>query len=205
MAAAPRCSRRRDSPNDYDGIIAGAPAFRFQEFVPWTVGVHRMQTEKSSDAGGLAGDGRCIPRGLRCLGRCRGRCDQRSAVYVRATSIDVGALCSAKTANQTEGCLTAGQIETARSVYGDVARTPTGTYCRPGCRPAPRPRGTGDSGCFPNEAFGGESVLAGVGEILTLTMRHTPDFDVESFRPRHGPGGDRRCHVAHGRRHVRLE
>ena len=30
-------------PADYDGIIAGAPAFRFHEFLPWMVAVHNLQ------------------------------------------------------------------------------------------------------------------------------------------------------------------
>ena len=30
-------------PDDYDGILAGAPAFRFQEFVPWMIGGARLQ------------------------------------------------------------------------------------------------------------------------------------------------------------------
>ncbi len=27
-------------PNDYDGIVAGAPAFRFEEFMPWMLGAY---------------------------------------------------------------------------------------------------------------------------------------------------------------------
>ena len=30
-------------PQDYDGIIAGAPAFRLQEFFPWTLNAQRAQ------------------------------------------------------------------------------------------------------------------------------------------------------------------
>ena len=31
-------------PDDYDGIIAGAPAFRFQEFASWMIAMHRLQS-----------------------------------------------------------------------------------------------------------------------------------------------------------------
>ena len=31
-------------PANYDGIIAGAPAFRYQEFLPWMIAMHRAQT-----------------------------------------------------------------------------------------------------------------------------------------------------------------
>ena len=32
-------------PNDYDGIIAGAPVFRFQEFMPWAIAAAKKQSD----------------------------------------------------------------------------------------------------------------------------------------------------------------
>ena len=40
-------------PEDYDGIIAGAPAFRFQEFMAWMVAVGRKQAANPLDRAAL--------------------------------------------------------------------------------------------------------------------------------------------------------
>ena len=36
---------------------------------------------------------------------------------------------------------------------------------------------------LPSDALGGESIIAGIGEMLTLLMRHDPTFDVADFDP----------------------
>ena len=85
-------------------------------------------------------------------------------------------------AGQTEGCLTAGQIETARFVYGDMTDA-DGNVLSPGVPPGAEAAGDWRFWMLPNEAFGGESVLSGVGELLSLMMRDTPDFDIDAFDP----------------------
>ncbi len=166
-------------PDDYDGIIAGAPAFRFQEFVSWTVGVHRMQTSNP-----------LTPDALRVMDDAsRAACDSLDGVedgvindprLCTSDVFDVGALQCA--AGQTEGCLTAGQIETARFVYGDMTDA-DGNVLSPGVPPGAEAAGDWRFWMLPNEAFGGESVLSGVGELLSLMMRDTPDFDIDAFDP----------------------
>ena len=166
-------------PDDYDGIIAGAPAFRFQEFVPWTVGIHRAQTRSPLD-----------PAALRVLDDAsRHACDALDGVEDGVINdprlctpevYDVGALLCAD--GETEGCLTAGQVETARTVYADMVDA-DGSVVSPGVPPGAEAAGDWRFWMLPNEAFGGESVLAGVGEMLTLMMRHEPDFDLVAFDP----------------------
>ena len=93
-------------PNDYDGIIAGAPVFRFQEFMPWTIAVDRAQTANPLDADAL-----------QVLDKTtREACDADDGVEDGVIadplncSFDLDALeCGA---GQTSGCLSAGQIKT---------------------------------------------------------------------------------------------
>ena len=166
-------------PNDYDGIIAGAPAFRFLEFIPWTVGVHRAQDQHP-----------LTPDSLRILDDAsRAACDLLDGVEDGVINdprlctpdvFDVGAL--ACSSGETEGCLTPGQVETARFTYADVVDA-DGNILSPGVPPGAEAAGDWRFWMLPNEAFGGESVLAGVGELLTLMMRHDPTFDIEAFDP----------------------
>ena len=167
-------------PDDYDGIIAGAPAFRLQEFVPWTVGVHRMQVRNplTPDALRVMDDAsRAACDGLD--GGVAGRGHQRPALCT-SDVYDVGCLQCARV--RPKAALTAGQVETARFVYGDMTDA-DGNVLSPGVPPGAEAAGDWRFWMLPNEAFGGESVLSGVGELLTLMMRHTPDFDVEAFDP----------------------
>ncbi|MCY4013062.1 MAG: tannase/feruloyl esterase family alpha/beta hydrolase [Gammaproteobacteria bacterium] len=166
-------------PNDYDGIIAGAPVFRFEEFVPWAVGVHRVHSKNP-----------LTPDALRVLDNAsRKACDGLDGVedgvindprLCTSEVFDAGALLCED--GETDGCLTAGQIDTARFVYADMTDA-DGNVLSPGVPPGAEAAGDWRFWMLPNEAFGGESILAGVGELLTLMMRHTPGFDVEVFDP----------------------
>ena len=84
-------------PEDYDGIIAGAPAFQFQEFVPWVIGVARKQAENPLDRAAL----QVLDDASRAA------CDATDGVIndPRVCNVDLDALACAD--GQTEGCLTA--------------------------------------------------------------------------------------------------
>ena len=167
-------------PQDYDGIIAGAPAFRFQEFVPWMVAMHRAQQANP-----------LTPEALRVLdGASREACDLIDGVEDGVIDdprkctpdvFDVGALECA--AGQTEGCLTAGQVETARAVYADMVDA-DGNVLSPGVPPGAEAAGDWNIWMLPSDAMpGAGSIVEGVGDMLTLLMRHDPTFDLETFDP----------------------
>ncbi len=163
-------------PDDYDGIIAGAPAFTFQEMIPWMVGMHRAQTANP-----------LTPDALKVLDDAsRESCDLLDGVEDGVVGdplrceMDLPALRCAE--GQTEGCLTAGQIETARAVYADMVDG-AGRVLSPGVPPGAEAGGDWRFWMLPNEQFGGDSVIAGIGEMLSLLMREDPTFDLDAFDP----------------------
>ena len=166
-------------PNDYDGIVAGAPAFRFEEFMPWMLGAYRMQSANPLTNASLV----LLDKASRTV------CDLIDGVEDGV--INDPRLCTAEVfdlddllcdAGQTDGCLSAGQIETARYVYGDVLDA-EGNVLSPGVPPGAEAAGDWRFWMLPNDAFGGEPVIGGIGEILTLLMRHDPTFDIDAFDP----------------------
>ncbi len=166
-------------PGDYDGIIAGAPLFRFEEFVPWAIAVHRAH-EKAP----LTKDA------LRVLDEAsRNSCDHLDGV--RDGVINDPRLCTAEHFDLDElacrggarsDCLTKGQIETARVVYGEM-RDDEGNLVSPGVPPGAEARGDWAAWQLAREVMGGESIISGIGEMFTLIMRHDPTFDLETFDP----------------------
>jgi hypothetical protein len=169
-------------PDDYDGIIAGAPAFRFQEMTPWMVGAGRMQqanplTKESlqllDDASKTACDGLDgIKDGVIDDPR---RCTE--------DLFDIDAL--ACTTGQREGCLTRGQIETARYMYSDVVDA-NGHVISPGVMPGAEAAGDWTFWMLPNEILSGydtQSLISEVGRSLEDLKRHDPDFDLDKFDP----------------------
>lgn len=118
-------------PQDYDGIIAGAPAFKFQEFNPWTLHVHRAQQANPLDH-----------ESLKILGAAsRKSCDLLDGVedgvindprQCTADKFDLTKLECRQ--GQTSGCLTAAQIETARTMYTDLVDS-DGAVLSPGVMP----------------------------------------------------------------------
>ena len=166
-------------PNDYDGIIAGAPAFRFQEFVPWMLGVYRMQSANPLTADAL----------VTLDNASRMACDLLDGVEdgvignpLQCTDehFDLDALRCAE--GETEGCLSAGQIETARYVYADMTDD-AGNVLSPGVPVGAEAAGDWRFWMQPNQLFNGASVISSMNEMLALIMRHDPTFDVEEFDP----------------------
>ena len=160
-------------PEDYDGIIAGAPVFRLQEFLPWMIAVHARQEAHPLDKEAFA----VLDDASRTT------CDALDGVEdgvindPRICEVDVDALvCEA---GQTEGCLTAGQAETARFIYGDLVDA-DGNVLSPGVPPGAEAQG--DWGSW---LLGGELVPGGLGEMLrgnlALHLRHDPTFDAAEF------------------------
>ena len=166
-------------PANYDGIIAGAPAFRYQEFLPWMIAMHRAQT-----ANPLTVDA------LRVLDNAsRSACDALDGVEDgviddprRCTEdvFDLDAL--ACSGGQAEDCLTPGQIETARAVYGDLVDA-DGNVVSPGVPPGAEAAGDWTLWMLPTEQLGGNSIISQIGEDLKLLMRHDATFDLAAFDP----------------------
>ena len=167
-------------PDDYDGIIAGAPAFRFQEFVPWMVAMERAQRANP-----------LTTESLRLLDDAsRDACDMLDGIEdgviddPRKCTPDVFDVSKLEcAAGQDTGCLTAGQVETARAVYADLVDA-EGNLLSPGVPPGAEAAGDWAFWMLPNDAIpGADSVVGGVGEMLTLLMRHDPAFDLAAFDP----------------------
>ena len=161
-------------PDDYDGIIAGAPLFHFQEFLPWMVAVHDLQDAHPLDKAAFTV----------LEDASRAACDALDGVEdgvindPRGCEVDVDALVCA--AGQDQGCLTPGQADAARFIYGDMVDA-EGNVLTPGV-----PAGAESFGDWGLWLLGG-GPAANIGETLRemvgILMRHDPTFDVAEFDP----------------------
>ena len=165
-------------PEDYDGIIAGAPAFWFQEFVPWMVAVGRKQAANPLDRAAL-----------QVLDDAsRNACDAMDGIEdgvindPRLCAVDVDALTCAD--GESEGCLSAGQAETARFIYGEM-NDAEGNLLSPGVPPGAEAAGDWGGWILPNETLAGGDTIVGdlIPEMLTFLMRHDPTFELANFDP----------------------
>ena len=166
-------------PNDYDGIVAGAPVFRFLEFMPWAVTMGRAQKAAPLTEEAL----------VLLDNASREACDLldgvEDGVIGDPMQCDVetflpGLACAE---GESEGCLSAAQVETARVVYGDVVDA-DGNVISPGVPPGAEAAGDWRAWLLPNEQMaGGDSIVGLVGEMLTLLMREDPTFDLAEFDP----------------------
>ena len=95
----------------------------------------------------------------------------------RLCEVDVDALVCAQ--GQQQGCLTAGQAETARFIYGGMVDA-EGNVLSPGVPP-----GAESQGDWGSWLLGGEVVPGGLGNMLrgnlATHMRHDPTFDAAEF------------------------
>jgi len=116
-------------PDDYDGILAGAPANNWTRLMHATVDV---------TVAGLDSAGRLAPDGLQMLNRAvLSACDKLDAVEdgvledPRQCRFDPASL-QCKPGSAPGTCLTAGQIATVRRVYGGPRDLRTGAQLYPG-------------------------------------------------------------------------
>lgn len=175
-------------PDDYDGIIAGAPAFRFLEMTPWMMGAGRAHAEHPLTQDSL----------LLLDNASREACDALDGVEDGVINdprectkehFDVTRLqCRV---GQTEGCLTAGQIKTAQYVYEDV-EDGQGNVVSPGVFPGGEAGGDWAFWALPANMpaelaggadFGTTSIVAGVGQMITTLKRFDSSFDISDFDP----------------------
>lgn len=130
-------------PNDYDGVLAGAPAFRFQEFVPWMIGGARLQAKHPLTV-----------ESFQLLGKAsREACDALDGVEDGV--IDDPTKCTADVFDLNALQCPPDSTETASprasfrppATCTKTSSTRTATSFRPACPRAPRTRATGRPGC----------------------------------------------------------
>ena len=169
-------------PDDYDGIIAGAPLFQFLEFLPWAIAGSRKQA-----AGPLT------TASLGLLDRnSRNACDAIDGVAdgvindPRECSLDKLALdelqCKSKPGDD---CLTEQQLETARYMYEGLVDN-NGKVLSPGVMPGAESAGDWAMWMLPNELLGAGaslSLIDGMTPYLDMLMRRIPEFDIDTFDP----------------------
>ena len=163
-------------PEDFDGIIAGAPAMAWSETSPWGLAVDRWQSENplSVDA-------------LQLLDTASIRaCDMLDGVAdgvigdPRQCSVDLLDLRMLQCdSGKSEGCLTESQIETAHAIYAGVSDG-DGRILSPGVLPGAE--AAGDWLMWVVGALGTQpaSELMGKGNIENLYYRN-PIFSIDEF------------------------
>ena len=168
-------------PEDFDGIIAGAPAMAWSETSPWGLAVERWQSENPLTAAALE-----------LLDEAStGACDMLDGVAdgvigdPRQCSVDMLNLEALQCdSGETEGCLTEGQIRTAHAIYSGV-RDEEGRVLSPGVMPGGEAEDewlfwvVGTPGAPP------ATELMGTGNIQNLYDRK-PGYQIDQFDLVHG-------------------
>lgn len=173
-------------PDDFDGIVAGAPVFQIvREFLLWTTVVYRAQRTHPLEKEQLS-----------LLGNAsRAACDELDGVQdgvindPRECTLDrfdpADLLCS--TNQNSEACLSEGQLETVRTHYRGVVDS-DGNVLSPGLLP-----GAEDAGDWAMYGLSG-GVIPTTGEKLTTSINELasvgqlrywvykdPDYDPDQF------------------------
>ena len=164
-------------PHDYDGIIAGAPAIRFEEFAPWMMGGARQQAKAP-----------VTKASLRILDDAsRAACDTLDGVadgvindprLCTNAHFDVNELICAK--GKRENCLHKTQAETAKWMYTDV-KDNEGNIISPGVLPGAEAAGDWAFWILDNPLLGSTSLIGGMASTIGLLMRKDTTFNVEEF------------------------
>lgn len=166
-------------PHDYDGIIAGAPAFEFREFASWMVGGARQQAKHPLTTDAFA----VLDR------NSRQACDKLDGITDRV--INDPRRCTQDLLNlqaleckpgKNENYLTPGQIETARYMYADQ-KNEAGQVVSPGVLPGAEGAGDWEFWMLQNDILGADSLIGGMAATLSSLMRREPGFDIDQFDP----------------------
>ncbi|MCY4014532.1 MAG: tannase/feruloyl esterase family alpha/beta hydrolase [Gammaproteobacteria bacterium] len=166
-------------PDDYDGIIAGAPAIEYSQLLVWA-----YETSRHQRRGPLAAESVAL-----LDANTRRACDLLDGVAdgivgdprkCTVEMLELGALACQD--GPAPDCLTAAQIETARYIYTGVTDD-SGAVVVPGVYP-----GGELGGDFELWVTGPVPFLEGTASDITVdvieaVMHREPDFDVASFDP----------------------
>lgn len=165
-------------PEDYDGIIAGAPALGWgEEMLPWGLAAARRQAEhpltlESLELLNAASDAACdLLDGVEddVIG------DPRQCT-VEKLNLE-GLLCEQ---GQSSGCLTAGQIETARFTYNGVVDE-SGQVLSPGVYPGAEAAGDWKLWVVGEPAFMPQAANELMGGIIADVLHDQPGFQLDQF------------------------
>ncbi len=167
-------------PDDYDGVIAGAPVYTFSEFIPWAISVSRAMkqhplTEKSLDVLAAHSASSCdVLDGVEDGVINDPRVCTLEMLNLESLTCDGG---------RADNCLSEGEVETARTVYADLVSN-TGEVVSPGVMPGAENAGDWGFWLFPQEMFGGEeSAVDSINGFLSDLMRHDADFNIDDYDP----------------------
>lgn len=168
-------------PDDYDGIIAGAPLFGFGEFLPWAIQAAKHQAKNP-----------LTQASLETLDtNSRQACDTLDGVedgvindprLCTIEALDLDKL-ACKEGEQRD-CLSKGQLETARYIYQGLLDQ-DGNTIAPGVMPGAEATGDWAMWMFPNNLLGdgSQSLNDGMADTLATLMRRVPSFDIGQFNP----------------------
>ena len=164
-------------PEDYNGIIAGAPVFSYKEALPWMLAQARAQRANP-----------LTHEALTLLGNAsREACDLLDGVEDGV--IDDPRKCTKEVfdvsklmcrSDQNKECLTPGQIETAEFMYAGLVNA-DGKVLSPGAPPGAE--GAGDWGAWVIDGRGDESANEYTRLLLGNLLHQNPQFDLDRFDP----------------------
>ena len=166
-------------PNDYDGVLAGAPLQTFSEFMPWGIHVARAMQANPLTA-----------ESLNVLAKnSKSACDLLDNVADGVINdprlcteelLDLDGLACGRRAKSD--CLSKGQIETAKTIYRAL-KDSDGNVVAPGVMPGAESSGDWAFWILPNEMFGGASPVELQFDAATRIMRRHPAFKIDEFDP----------------------
>ena len=166
-------------PKDYDGIIAGAPAFQFAEFWPWMIGAARQQEKHPLTREALTALDQNSRRACDSLdGVTDGVINDPRLCTDERLKLDNLVCKSGKTKN----CLTLGQVDTAQYMYADQFDI-NGQLVSPGVLPGAEAAGDWEFWMLKSSLRGPESLIGGSANNLARLMRHEPGFNINEFDP----------------------
>jgi feruloyl esterase len=171
-------------PEDYDGVIAGAPASNTPGLMAFSILVQQEMTDPNG----------ALPAKLGAIKEAAiAACDAQDGVTDRvigdplACEFDPGAMQCAAGAAATDMCLTADEVTSVRRIYGGVVNSRTGEQVFPGTEPGGEPAWG---------AYGSAQFSIGTSHFRHVVANDpnwdpfTFDFDADVARTAQGASGE---------------